>query len=86
MQRFHRFGTLLVFAACLASLPLTAEPVHDAALDGTWTFAALNEFPARAFEVVPGAKMEFLGEADPRKRADLIAYLRALSDDPPPLP
>lgn len=55
-------------------------------LKGDWTFEALNRFLARPFEVVPGTKMEFFGEEDPQKRANLIAYLRTLSDNPVPLP
>jgi len=57
-----------------------------AALEGIWTYDALNQFLARPFETVPGTKMNFLGEPDPQKRANLIAYLRTLSDDPLPLP
>jgi cytochrome c len=56
------------------------------ALDGDWTFDALNEFLARPTEVIPGNKMKFRGMVDPQKRANLIVFLRTLSDNPVPLP
>ncbi len=55
-------------------------------LDGDWTFDALNEFLARPTEVIPGNKMNVRGMLDPQKRANLIAFLRTLSDNPVPLP
>ena len=42
-------------------------------LGGDWTIEAVNEFLARPFEVTPGTKTEFLGEADPQQRANRIA-------------
>lgn len=51
-------------------------------LDGDWSFDALNRFIARPTEVIPGTKMDFAGIPEPDKRADLILYLRSLSDDP----
>lgn len=57
-----------------------------AALKGKWTFDELNTFLARPTEVVPGTKMNFIGISDPQTRADVILYLRTLSDDPVPLP
>ena len=56
------------------------------ALKGKWTFEALNEFLARPTEVVPGTKMNFVGISDPQMRADVIVYLRSLSNDPVSLP
>jgi len=55
-------------------------------LKGKWTFEALNEFLARPTEVVPGTRMIFRGISDPKMRADVIVYLRSLSNDPVPLP
>jgi cytochrome c len=55
-------------------------------LGGDWTFDALNEFLARPAEIVPGTAMNYRGMAEPQKRADLIAYLRTLSDAPVPFP
>lgn len=59
------------------------------AVEGIWTYEALNEFLARPSEVIPGTRMGdygYSGVTDPRKRANLIAFLRTLSDDPVPLP
>ena len=55
-------------------------------LEGDWTFDALNAYLARPTEVVPGTRMNFGGLTDPQKRANLIAFLRTLSDNPVPLP
>jgi cytochrome c len=59
-----------------------------AALEGVWTLEALNEYLARPAEVIPGNLMA--GEVSPiaeaQERADVIAYLRTLSDSPVPLP
>ena len=35
---------------------------------------------------MPGTKMGYAGISDEAKRADVIAYLRDLSDNPVPLP
>ena len=55
-------------------------------LGGTWTFEALNEFVARPTEVIPGIRLMEAGITDPQTRANIIAYLRTLSDNPKPLP
>lgn len=53
---------------------------------GAWTFEDLNAFITSPKTFVPGTKMGFGGEPDAGKRADIIAYLRTLSDSPVPLP
>lgn len=53
---------------------------------GKWTFERLFTFLKAPKKVVPGTKMGFPGLKAPEKRADLLAYLRTLSDSPPPLP
>ncbi len=55
-------------------------------LGGTWTYDALNNFVARPTEYVPGTSMQVSGIANPQQRANLIAYLRTLSDAPVALP
>jgi len=57
-----------------------------AKLGGIWTYETLNEFLARTTEVVPGTKMNFRGISNPQTRANVILYLRSLSDNPIPLP
>lgn len=53
---------------------------------GVWTYEALDAYLTTPRAVVPGTKMTFAGLKDAKQRADLIAWLRTLSDDPPPLP
>lgn len=56
-------------------------------IEGMWTYEELNAFLALPREFSPGSKMEaFRGEKDITERADLIAYLREISENPPPLP
>lgn len=54
--------------------------------EGTWTYEHLNAFLANPKAVVPGTKMTFAGLRKPEDRANVIAYLRTLSDSPKPLP
>ncbi|MGO9005060.1 MAG: c-type cytochrome [Beijerinckiaceae bacterium] len=54
---------------------------------GSWTFEDLNSFITDPKAYVSGTKMSaFGGEKDAHKRADILAYLRTLSDAPAPLP
>lgn len=52
---------------------------------GKWTYAELFTFLANPRAFVKGTRMT-LKTAKEKDRADLIAYLRTLSDSPPPLP
>lgn len=51
-----------------------------------WTFEALDAFIANPKGAIPGTKMAYGGIKKPEARADLLAYLRSLSDSPQPLP
>ncbi len=53
---------------------------------GSWTYAELNEWLLKPSAYAPGTKMSFAGIANPKVRADVIAYLRTLSANPEPLP
>lgn len=53
---------------------------------GVWDFEALNAFLTNPKAAVPGTKMSFAGIKSDQERANLIAYLRTLSDAPVPLP
>jgi cytochrome c len=58
-----------------------------ASQEGSWTYEDLNAYLAHPAQVIPGTEMGgFRGISDIQERADLIAYLRTLSDDPVPLP
>ncbi len=51
-----------------------------------WTYDDLNHFIWKPRSFVPGTKMTFPGLPKTQDRADVIAFLRTLSDSPPPLP
>ncbi len=51
-----------------------------------WAYDSLNTFLTNPKGFVAGTKMGYAGEKDPKKRADLVAYLRSISPDAPPLP
>ena len=53
---------------------------------GTWTYDDLNKFIANPKGFVPGTAMGFAGIQKDSERADVIAYLRSLSENPAPLP
>jgi cytochrome c len=53
---------------------------------GTWTYDDLSKFIASPKGFVPGTAMSFAGIQKDSERADVIAYLRSLSDSPAPLP
>lgn len=53
---------------------------------GTWGYEDLFHFIHKPFEYLPGTKMNFVGFKKPEDVADVIAYLRTLSDNPAVLP
>jgi len=53
---------------------------------GKWTIAELNTFLKNPKEMVPGTTMSFAGLPRATERANVIAYLNSLSDNPQPLP
>ena len=71
------------------------EKAHAAGFDysaglkekgGTWTYEDLDHFLENPKGYVKGTKMAFAGIGSPTERANVIAYLRTLSDSPKPLP
>ncbi len=59
----------------------------DRKKDGkTWTFEELDKFLLDPKADIPGVAMNFGGIKDPKSRANVIDYLRTLSDSPLPLP
>ncbi len=70
----------------VASLPNYPYSAAIKAAGEVWDYETLNRFMARPSEVAPGTRMISSGIPDPRDRADFTAYLRALSDNPVPLP
>jgi cytochrome c len=54
--------------------------------DGSWDYDKLHAYLTNPKEWAPGNKMAFAGVKKPEELADIIAYLRSLSDSPEPLP
>lgn len=54
--------------------------------EGEWTYEDLANFIHNPRNAVPGNKMAFAGIKGEAEIADLLAYLRTLNDNPPPLP
>lgn len=48
------------------------------ATKGVWDEASLDQWLIRPTKFVPGTSMAFAGVSDPKRRADLIAYLKTL--------
>lgn len=53
---------------------------------GKWDYDALFAFLKAPKNYVPGTKMAFAGISKPKDIADLVVYLRSLSDNPVALP
>jgi cytochrome c len=53
---------------------------------GNWTFEELAKYLHDPKADIPGNKMAFAGVKDNAELADLLVYLRKLSDTPAPLP
>jgi cytochrome c len=54
--------------------------------DQVWDYEELSAFLADPKGYAPGTKMSFAGIKKDEERADVIAYLRSLADEPAPLP
>lgn len=57
-----------------------------AGMGGEWSYDNLDTFLTKPKDFVAGTKMSFAGIKDAEDRANLIAFLRGLSDEPKPLP
>ena len=55
-------------------------------MGGKWSYKDLDDFIASPKGFLKGTKMTFRGIKDEKQRANLIAYLRSLSNEPRPLP
>jgi cytochrome c len=54
--------------------------------EGQWSYETLDEYLSSPRDWVPGTKMAFAGIKKPDDRANVILYLRSLSNEPAPLP
>ena len=57
-----------------------------AGMGGVWDYAALDKFLTKPKAFAPGTKMTFAGLKKPNDRANVIGFLRMLSENPAPLP
>jgi len=55
-------------------------------VSGDWSYPELNKWIADPKALASGTKMAFAGEKSAKKRADILAYLQTLSDNPVPFP
>ena len=70
----------------VAKVPGFAYSSAMATHGGNWDYKTLNEYLYKPREAVKGTKMAFAGLKKVQDRADVIAYMRAQSDNPAPLP
>ncbi|NDF13213.1 MAG: cytochrome c family protein [Proteobacteria bacterium] len=63
-----------------------SEGMTSAKEKGGWTYDSIFAFLHNPKAFVPGTKMAFAGLSKPEEVADLVAYLRTQSDNPPALP
>lgn len=54
--------------------------------EGAWTYELVDTWITNPQAFAPGTMMAFPGVPDPKKRANIIAFLRSNSDSPAPLP
>jgi cytochrome c len=69
-----------------ASIPGFNYSAALKAKGGNWTIDDINQFITNPKAAVPGTNMTFAGISKGSERADIIAYLNSLSDNPAPLP
>ncbi len=53
---------------------------------GAWNYNELNEWLHKPSSYAPGTRMAFAGISNAQQRADVIAYLKSISPNAPPLP
>jgi cytochrome c len=70
--------------AASASFPRYSAAIKSKA--GKWDFESLANYLHDPRGYIPGNQMAFAGVRDTQELADLLAYLRTLSDSPVPLP
>lgn len=63
-----------------------SSALQEYAASNVWAYENLNSFLKAPKKYISGTSMGFAGLKKADERADLIAYLRTLSNDPAPLP
>ena len=80
------YGVVDRLKAAVPGFGYSAASKDAAAKGAKWDFASLDAFIANPKGYLPGTSMGYAGLKDADKRADLLVYLRTLSDNPAPLP
>jgi cytochrome c len=70
----------------VASVPGFSYSDELKGMGGEWTYDRLFQFIKAPQAMEPGTKMTFPGDKDAQHRADILAYLQTLSDNPVPFP
>ncbi|EEY33608.1 MULTISPECIES: c-type cytochrome [Brucella] len=82
----HLWGVVGRPAASVEGFSYSAAMKEFGAAGNKWDFEHLNKFLTSPKGFIKGTAMGFAGDKKDNERADLIAYLRTLSDNPVPLP
>jgi cytochrome c len=84
----HRVGSNLwnIIGQHKAAPPQFSYSAALKAKGGTWSYQDLADYLNNPRQFAPGTSMAFVGITDPERLANLIAFLRTLSDNPVPLP
>lgn len=80
------YGVVERAKAAVAGFNYSAILKEQAGKGQAWSFASLDGFIENPKKYAPGTSMAFAGVAAPGERADILAYLRSLSDSPAALP
>ncbi len=82
----HLWDVLDRPAASVEGFGYSAAMKEFGAGGNKWDYEHLNKFLTSPKGFIKGTAMGFAGDKKDNERADLIAYLRTLSDNPAPLP
>jgi len=82
----HLWDVLDRPAASVEGFGYSAAMKEFGAAGNKWDYEHLNKFLTSPKGYIKGTAMGFAGDKKDNERADLIAYLRSLSDNPAPLP
>jgi cytochrome c len=84
----HKVGPNLwgIVGSPKAALPGFNYSIALKAKGGTWSYEDLAEYLHNPRTYAPGTSMAFAGIVDSGRLANLLAYMRTLSDAPEPLP
>jgi cytochrome c len=62
------------------------SPAFRAKQGALWTYEELDAWLKAPLTYIPGTRMAFIGIADAQQRANVIAWMRTLAENPVPLP